>query len=189
MATFLPRARKSLGRRCVHRKSVGCTQDAWFTDSFALCPAAFWRYAASALSSIPEKSPCSHSLPRSFVRLTTRTALPPCRPASGRCSARRVSARLPDGFLPSRPRTFRAVVLILLDGFGWRFFEKVADDYPALRRFAAASGVAKLTSQFPSTTAAHVTCLHTVWRSGRAVCTSGKTLCHAHVKPDASPDT
>ena len=71
------------------------------------------------------------------------------------------AAALPDGFLPGRPRTFRAVVLILLDGFGWRFFEKVADDYPALRRFAAASGVAKLTSQFPSTTAAHITCLHT----------------------------
>jgi len=53
-------------------------------------------------------------------------------------------AALPDGFLPDRQRTFRAVVLILLDGFGWRFFEKVADDYPALRRFAAASGVAKL---------------------------------------------
>ena len=77
-------------------------------------------------------------------------------------------AALPDGFLPGRPRTFRAVVLILLDGFGWRFFEKVADDYPALRRFAAASGVAKLTSQFPSTTAAHITCLHTGLEVGQS---------------------
>ena len=77
-------------------------------------------------------------------------------------------AALPDGFLPDRQRTFRAVVLILLDGFGWRFFEKVADDYPALRRFAAASGVAKLTSQFPSTTAAHITCLHTELEVGQS---------------------
>ena len=77
-------------------------------------------------------------------------------------------AALPDGFLPGRPRAFRAVVLILLDGFGWRFFEKVADDYPALRRFAAASGVAKLTSQFPSTTAAHITCLHTGLEVGQS---------------------
>jgi hypothetical protein len=75
---------------------------------------------------------------------------------------------LPGGFLPGRPRAFRAVVLILLDGFGWRFFEKVADDYPALRRFAAASGVAKLTSQFPSTTAAHITCLHTGLEVGQS---------------------
>lgn len=77
-------------------------------------------------------------------------------------------AALSDEFLPGRPRTFRAVVLILLDGFGWRFFEKVADDYPALRRFAAASGVAKLTSQFPSTTAAHITCLHTGLEVGQS---------------------
>jgi hypothetical protein len=77
-------------------------------------------------------------------------------------------AALPDGFHPGRSPTFRAAVLILLDGFGWRFFEKVADDYPLLRRFTAASGVAKLTSQFPSTTAAHITCLHTGLEVGQS---------------------
>ena len=66
------------------------------------------------------------------------------------------------------PKTYRSVVLVLLDGFGWRFFEKVADDYPALRRFAAADGVVKLTAQFPSTTAAHVTCLHTGLEVGQS---------------------
>ena len=50
---------------------------------------------------------------------------------AGHASVLSGSAALPDGFLPGRPSAFRAVVLILLDGFGWRFFEKVADDYPA----------------------------------------------------------
>jgi predicted AlkP superfamily pyrophosphatase or phosphodiesterase len=76
---------------------------------------------------------------------------------------------LPAEICRSEPATYRSVVLVLLDSFGWRFFEKVADDYPALRRFAVAGGVAKLTAQFPSTTAAHVTCLHT----GLAVGQSG----------------
>jgi len=68
---------------------------------------------------------------------------------------------LPAGLMHDRPAAFRAVVFLLLDGFGWRFFEKYTDDYPALRRFIAADGVARLTAQFPATTAAHVTSLHT----------------------------
>ena len=75
---------------------------------------------------------------------------------------------LPTGLLDGLPSRCRAVVLFLLDGCGWRFFEKVADDYPALRRFSAAGGVAKLTAQFPSTTAAHVTCLHTNLEVGQS---------------------
>ncbi len=54
-----------------------------------------------------------------------------------------------------------AVVLFLVDAFGWRFFEKYADSYPALRRFTDGGRAVKLTSQFPSTTANHITCLHT----------------------------
>src|SRR3954465_6177080 len=49
------------------------------------------------------------------------------------------------------------VVLVLLDPFGWRFFPRHGD-HPLLRRFDA---VAPLTTQFPSTTTAHVTTLHT----------------------------
>jgi hypothetical protein len=75
---------------------------------------------------------------------------------------------LPPELFRGLPQTYRSVVLILLDGFGWRFFEKVADDYPALRRFMAANGVVKLTAQFPSTTAAHVTCLHTGLEVGQS---------------------
>ena len=53
------------------------------------------------------------------------------------------------------------VVLFFIDAFGWRFFERYADGYPTLRRVLDEGYVNKLTSQFPSTTAAHVTAIHT----------------------------
>lgn len=49
------------------------------------------------------------------------------------------------------------VLLVLLDAFGMRFVERYAE-HPLLRRLSA---VHPLTSQFPSTTTAHVTTLHT----------------------------
>lgn len=54
--------------------------------------------------------------------------------------------------------SFDNVVFLLVDAFGWRFFEQFADNYPFLRRLAGGH-VAKITSQFPSTTAAHLTTL------------------------------
>lgn len=53
---------------------------------------------------------------------------------------------------------FDNVVFLLVDAFGWRFFEQFVDDYPFLRRLANGH-VSRLTSQFPSTTAAHLTTL------------------------------
>jgi hypothetical protein len=66
---------------------------------------------------------------------------------------------LGDGGVPLEriPDRAQLVVLILLDAFGWRFFSR-HDDHPLLRRMDA---VARLTTQFPSTTTAHVTTLHT----------------------------
>ena len=67
---------------------------------------------------------------------------------------------LPDdalGALADRPHT---VVLLFIDAFGWRFFEEFAERTPALRRFLRDGTVSKLTALFPSTTAAHVACLH-----------------------------
>lgn len=55
---------------------------------------------------------------------------------------------------------FKRVVTLFVDAFGWRFFERF-QDHPLLRRFANAGSVTKLTSQFPSTTSAHVTTLYT----------------------------
>jgi hypothetical protein len=78
-------------------------------------------------------------------------------------------AGLPRGALVEAPGPVERVVLVLLDGFGWRFFERHADSNPLLRRFLADGTVAKLTTQFPSTTAAHITTLHT----GRPVAEHG----------------
>lgn len=55
---------------------------------------------------------------------------------------------------------YDAVVLFLIDGFGWRFFEKF-QDMPFLKRLTKNGRVEKLTAQFPSTTAAHLTTVHT----------------------------
>ena len=60
-----------------------------------------------------------------------------------------------------------AVVLFLVDGFGWRFFERF-QDAPFLNRIAKHGRVEKLTSQFPSTTAAHLTTIHTGWNVGQS---------------------
>jgi len=60
----------------------------------------------------------------------------------------------------SSSRQYDAVVLFLVDGFGWRFFDKF-QEMPFLRRLTRSGKVEKLTSQFPSTTSAHVTTIHT----------------------------
>jgi hypothetical protein len=68
---------------------------------------------------------------------------------------------LPRAALVDAPKRPERLVLVLLDAFGWRFFTRHAERHPLLRRFLADGCVAKLTTQFPSTTAAHVTTLHT----------------------------
>ncbi len=54
---------------------------------------------------------------------------------------------------------YDSVILFLIDGFGWQFLEKNYTKYPFLARFFREGIVSKLTSQFPSTTAAHITTL------------------------------
>ncbi len=68
---------------------------------------------------------------------------------------------LPAGALGSLEPAPQRVVLVLLDAFGWRFLMRHAERHPLLRRLFADGTVAKLATQFPSTTAAHVTTLHT----------------------------
>ena len=61
---------------------------------------------------------------------------------------------LPDGV------AFDRVIFFFVDAFGWRFFEHYADA-PFLKAALDGGVVSQLTSMFPSTTAAHVTCIHT----------------------------
>jgi hypothetical protein len=58
------------------------------------------------------------------------------------------------------PTTYDTVVLLFIDAFGWTFFERFAENYAFLKRFRDHGRAVPLTSQFPSTTAAHVTCIH-----------------------------
>jgi predicted AlkP superfamily pyrophosphatase or phosphodiesterase len=68
-----------------------------------------------------------------------------------------IPARIENAFASGN---YDAVVLFLIDGFGWRFFERFQDS-PFLKRIARDGKIEKITSQFPSTTAAHVTTIHT----------------------------
>lgn len=63
--------------------------------------------------------------------------------------------------LAGRPRSYRHVVLLFIDAFGWHFFRHHQERLPFLSRFASEGSVTRLTAQFPSTTAAHVTTLFT----------------------------
>lgn len=68
-----------------------------------------------------------------------------------------IPQRIRDHFASGQ---YDAVVLFLVDGFGWRFVERF-QDAPFVQRLSRAGTLEKLTSQFPSTTAAHVTAIHT----------------------------
>jgi hypothetical protein len=70
-------------------------------------------------------------------------------------------AGIQQQFLGPLAGRYDKVILFFVDAFGWRFFERYAGDYPLLRRILDEGYVTKLTSQFPSTTAAHVTAIHT----------------------------
>ena len=52
------------------------------------------------------------------------------------------------------------VVFFFIDGFGWRFYQQFKE-HPFFVELAKYGSVEKITSQFPSTTAAHVTTWHT----------------------------
>lgn len=75
---------------------------------------------------------------------------------------------MPDKVRPNLPASleqhlrpnYQKVVLILIDGFGWRFLEDYKSYLPRLREICERSFVLPISSQFPSTTACHITTLH-----------------------------
>ena len=54
---------------------------------------------------------------------------------------------------------YEHVVIVYFDAFGWKWYERHAE-HPLLEHARAQGHVSKLTSQFPSTTAAHMTTIH-----------------------------
>lgn len=71
------------------------------------------------------------------------------------------TAGLPTAALGGLPAHHETVILVLIDAFGWRFFESYAQQHPFVQRLLQQGVVSRLTTMFPSTTAAHMTTLHT----------------------------
>lgn len=69
-------------------------------------------------------------------------------------------ALAPD-VLGAYARQYDVVLAFFVDSLGWKLFERYADEFPFFRYLQENGRVSKITSQFPSTTAAHVTCIHT----------------------------
>lgn len=78
------------------------------------------------------------------------------------------SLALPRDVFGDLPTRYDKVILFFVDAFGWRLFERYADKYPFLKAFLEQGVVSKMTSQFPSTTAAHSTCIHTGLNVGQS---------------------
>lgn len=68
---------------------------------------------------------------------------------------------LPVDAVCGRWETFNCAILFLIDGFGWEFFEGFASKYPFLSRFSKEGVASKISAEFPSTTAAHITSINT----------------------------
>ncbi len=68
---------------------------------------------------------------------------------------------LPNDTIASFSPQYKKVVLFFIDSFGWDSYQRQLPTSPLLQQLEQKGIVSKLTSQFPSTTAAHVTTLNT----------------------------
>lgn len=75
---------------------------------------------------------------------------------------------LPPDIFGALPQSYDTVILLFLDAFGWHFFTRFAEEYGFLQRFRERGMATPITAQFPSTTANHVTCVHTCEAVGRS---------------------
>jgi len=78
------------------------------------------------------------------------------------------ASALPLDVFGSLSTKYDKVMLFFVDAFGWRFFERYAGKYEFLKTIIKQGVVSKMTSQFPSTTAAHTTCIHTGLNVGQS---------------------
>jgi predicted AlkP superfamily pyrophosphatase or phosphodiesterase len=78
-------------------------------------------------------------------------------------------ARFPHRILETfEKKEYETLLFFFIDGFGWRFYEQFKE-HPFFVELARHGNARKITSQFPSTTAAHVT----TWHTGQTVGESG----------------
>ena len=75
---------------------------------------------------------------------------------------------LPLDVFGNLPTKYDKVIVFFVDAFGWRFLERYADRFNFLKTAAKEGVISKMTSQFPSTTAAHTTCIHTSLNVGQS---------------------
>ncbi|MGQ9927290.1 MAG: alkaline phosphatase family protein [Chloroflexaceae bacterium] len=68
---------------------------------------------------------------------------------------------LPSAAIPGGLERRETVILLFLDSLGWQLFTAHVGHYPFLQRALDHGVVSRLTTMFPSTTAAHVTTIHT----------------------------
>lgn len=73
----------------------------------------------------------------------------------------RSNASLPDDAFGNLPQSYDNAILFYIDGVGWKTFERLSRNIPFLKRTRDNGVISKITSQFPSTTTAHVTSIHT----------------------------
>ena len=74
--------------------------------------------------------------------------------------------KLPNDTLPFHNKTYDKVILFFMDGFAWRFFQQFSH-LPFFEKIKQKSIISKITSQFPSTTAAHTATIHTGMEIGK----------------------
>lgn len=75
---------------------------------------------------------------------------------------------LPIDVLPKQRLEYDEVVLFVVDAFGWRFLEQYKESVPLLKKLSQEGVTSKLTAQFPSTTTAELTSLHTGLNVGQS---------------------
>lgn len=100
---------------------------------------------------------CFANIPQTISMLLTGAPLPGMS-----------STPLPPDVLGESAQRYDCVILFLIDALGWRFLAPRLEHDPFLQRFVREGVVSQLTTQFPSTTAAHVTTIHTGFPVGES---------------------
>jgi len=83
------------------------------------------------------------------------------------CFLGKSDSLMPKEVLKDKIKEFNQIIFFLIDGFGWRFFQEFNNDY-FFKIVKKNGSISKITSQFPSTTATHITNIHTGLKGGES---------------------